>query len=257
MILFLSVSTAFAGAREDVEAHLQRALKCIQSGDSDGAIKEFQAVVGTDPTLLDRAYYEDTYTKSYFNIGFLYSQRGMEEEAVQNFRSALAIQPDHPRSLYYLAYNLTSLGEIGQARAYYERAKSLGYFGQDLSGGDVVGQYFDSFSQDAIILEYRLALDPSKTISVLVHGTPSGDETLLRETIAAIEKYAQIFRLELLQKIFVETARYSQDKSLMVEKWVMGGPSDQRPYWIKYDHTPPPDFSGKTMITVSDSELFL
>src|SRR5215510_313713 len=86
-ILFLTASMAFVGVVSaqrpagDVERDFERATQLHQSGDLDGAVRAYLAILATHPARVD--------VRS--NLGAAYSALGQYEQAIEQYKRALVI----------------------------------------------------------------------------------------------------------------------------------------------------------------------
>ncbi|MEW5758745.1 MAG: tetratricopeptide repeat protein [Candidatus Omnitrophota bacterium] len=258
VLLILAPSLVFASTMEEVENYFQKGMQYSQQGMEDEAINEFYKVVNSDPANLPSDYYVQTYSEAFFDIGVLYGKKGNNQEAIDNFKKAIHIFPEHKRALYYLAGMLINDGEIAEAKLYYERAKELGYTKDTYNAlkGDFVGEHLNIIKEQELKLEleYKSSVDSDKKIIITIKGYPIGDEALIKDTIAAIEKQSIILGYKYITPIFVERIRQKEGNTIIVEKWIVGEKENSKEFWIKYDFTPPPGFPYKIMILISETE---
>ena len=257
LLSFLITNIAFAATMEEIESHFQKGLQYSQQDRMDEAINEFYKVVSADHSNLSEEYYVQTYSEAFFDIGVLYSKKGNIEKGIENLKKAIEIFPGHKRALYYLAGDLIDLGEIAEAKSYYDRARQLGFTGDNPQMGDVVGNSLNSFRDRVLTIQYKSFFEPDKSIPITIKGNPSGNEELVRDTITAIEKYSKILDSSSLTPISVEYVRHKENATIVVEKWMVGEGGNQKIFWVRYDFTPPEGFPYKVMIQVSDTEGFL
>ncbi len=255
LILLLMSSIVYAQTLEEIEGHFQKGLQYSQSGMKDEAIDEFRQVVEADPGNLNKNYYEQTYGEAFFDMGVLYAQKGNNEKGVENLKKALEILPNHKRALYYLSNALINIGEVAEAKPYYDRAKALGFTGGS-PGDDAIGAYFDSLKSRQLTIQYPLFFESGKSISVDIKGTFNGDEELVRDTIIALEKYSKLVNYSgSFKQISAELIRFKENKTIIVEKWVVGEDGNQKDFWIKYNFAPPKGYPYKIMIQVAEKDF--
>ncbi|MDD5692101.1 MAG: tetratricopeptide repeat protein [Candidatus Omnitrophica bacterium] len=254
LILLLMSGMAYAQTLEEVEGHFQKGIQYSQSGMKDESIAEFRQVVEADPTNLPKDYYEQTYSEAFFDIGVLYAQKGDNEKGAEYLKKALEVFPNHKMALYYLSNVLMNIGEFAEAKPYYDRAKELGFTGGK-PGDDVIGDYFNIIKERELTIQYPLFFEPGKSISVTIKGTFNGDEDLLRDTITALEKYAKLTDYSgSFNQISADLIRLRENKTVFIEKWVVGESGNQKEFWVRYNFAPPKDFPYKVMIQTSEKE---
>ena len=256
ILLLLIPGIAFAATMEEIESHFQKGLQYSQHGKMDEAIEEFSTVVSADFSALPQDYYTQTYSEAFFDIGVLYSKKGDMEKGIENLRKALEILPNHKRALYYLSGDLLEIGEIAEAKLYYNRAKELGFSGDSSQMGDTIGGYFSSLKEKELIVPYQSFFDPKKIIAVTIKGNPIGDEQLIRDTITAIEKQSKIIGYGYLTPILVERIRQKENNVITIEKWTVAEEDNSKAFWIKYNSAPPAGFPYKIMILISEKDDF-
>jgi len=240
---------------EEVEQQFQNGLRLANEGKIEPAIEEFQKLVQTDPTGLPEDYYMQTYSEAYFNIGLLQSKKGNMEQGIENYKKAVQVFPEHKRTLYYMAYNLISTGEIGEAMRYYDKAKDLGFSKDYQQTEDFVGKMLLNFKKRELIIEYKSYFDHDKTIKIEIEGNPIGDNELIGDAISAIERVLKVSGYDIFSKASVEYIREREGKTIDIEKWTIHGDGWQKVIWVKYDSTPPEGFPMKIMITASEGEI--
>lgn len=256
ILLLLIPGIAFAATTEEIESHFQKGLQYSQQGKMDEAIEEFSTVVSADSSGLTQDYYTQTYGEAFFDIGWLYSEKGDMTKGIENFRKALEILPSHKRALYYLSGDLLEIGEIAEAKLYYNRAKELGFSGDNSQMGDTVGGYFSNLKEREFIVQYQSFFDPEKIMAVTIKGNPIGDEQLIRDTITGIEKQSKIIGYSYLAPILVERIRQKENNTITIEKWAVGEGDNSKAFWIKYNFAPPAGFPYKVMILISEKDDF-
>lgn len=94
------------------EPHYALADVLRESGDCEGAVKEYQAVVRMRP------HHRDAHT----NLGICLARLNRLEEAERAFTAALEIDPSFPRGYTNLASLALVAGDPGRARELYEQA---------------------------------------------------------------------------------------------------------------------------------------
>jgi len=99
------------------EAHNLRGLAYSAMGDSDSALRAFEAVKA------DASY--PTPEVAHFNIGRVFWERKACSEAVLHFRRALEINPKWWRAWYLMADCQFQLGQLAQARESYGKVFEL------------------------------------------------------------------------------------------------------------------------------------
>ena len=253
-IILLMAGVVYAQTLEEIEGHFQKGIQYSQSGSKDEAIDEFLQVVGADPANLPKDYYKDTYSEAFFDIGVLYAQKGDNEKGAENLKKALEIMPNHKRALYYLSNVLMNIGEFAEAKPYYERAKELGFTGGN-PGDDVIGDHFNIIKERELTIQYPLFFEQGKSIPVTIKGNFIADEDLVRDTITALEKYAILANYSgSFNQISANLIRLGENKTIFIEKWLVGENGNQKEFWVRYNFAPPKDFPYKVMIQTSEKE---
>lgn len=254
LIFALMCSVAFAATIDEVEQSYQKGIQLGNQGKIEEALQEFQKVVSADPDNLPNDYYIQTVCEAYFNIGLLKSKKGDLRAGSENFQKALRINPRHARSLYYLADNFISEGEIAKAIEYYNKAKALGFTKDYQQASDSVGDLLSNFKKRNLSIDYQSYFDPNKRVKINIEGNPIGDDQLIRDAIGAIEKILKVSGLGLFSQAKVEYIR-QRNKTIEIERWNVKGDKWEKTLWIKYDSNPPAGFPYKIMIEVSEEEI--
>lgn len=247
-------NVAFAATTDDVERSFQKGLQLGNQGKIEEALQEFQKVVSADQNNLPKDYYTQTISEAYFNIGLLKSKKGDLRAGSENYQKALSVNPRHARSLYYLAANFISDGEIAEAIDYYNKAKALGFVKDYQQPSDFVGEQLSVFKERNLSIDYRSSFDPDKSVKVNIEGNPIGGDQLIRDAIRGIEKVLKISGLGLFSQAKVEYIR-QRNKTIDIEKWNVKGDKWEKTLWVKYDSNPPAGFPYKIMIEVSEQEI--
>jgi len=254
--LFLFASAVFAATQEEIEAHYSAGLKHGNLGETDEAIKEFNAIIKAGPAGIPQDYYKQTLREAYFNLGILYGKKRDVAKSIELLKKTLEVDPDYNRAKYYLGCSLLMEGEFGEARAYYEELRKAGISGDPLNpaAGDYLKDTFDKIIEREVTVEYIPLIDDSKPIKVTVKGTFGADEVSVKDTLLAIDKVAYIMNQPFAANIKADFIRSKEDGTIIIEKWVIDDGKNKNEYWVTYDSTPPVDFPYKIMITVSDKE---
>jgi tetratricopeptide (TPR) repeat protein len=98
-----------------VEREFQRATQLHQSGDVQGAVKAYQAILATHPARVD--------VRS--NLGAAFSALGRYEEAIEQYKRALAIEPSNFAVRFNLAMAYYKAAWFAEAAAELERVFAL------------------------------------------------------------------------------------------------------------------------------------
>lgn len=252
-----AISPVLGATIQEIDVLFQKGLECVQTDKIDDAIEKFTKIVSLDYKGLPQDYYEHTYGQAYYNIGMLYVQKGDNQQGIENLRKAVFTSPANTKALYYLAATYLSIGEIAKAKMYYYRAELLGFTKDKDNPKDNNGltNYFNSLKDKKIIVSYTPLYQPLEAIDVVVKGTPCGDENLIRETIAEIEKFAQINEKQGLTPITVISIRQKENNKIIIEKWLVGFRDVQREIWVRYDFSNLETSTAKINIEVSDKEF--
>ncbi len=94
------------------DAHNNLGATLAEKGDSEAALREFELVL-RDPNYPHKQ-------KAYFNLGDLHMARGEARLVVEQYRKAVAIDPNYLRAQYKLGKALQSLGDEAEARRAYQ-----------------------------------------------------------------------------------------------------------------------------------------
>ncbi len=93
---------------------LNQATAAFQAGDYEAA----------EPLLLALAERPPVYANVYNMLGFIYSQRGLPEKAVDLFRRALAVNPNYTEAQLNLTITLADMGVYDQALDEFGKAQA-------------------------------------------------------------------------------------------------------------------------------------
>ncbi|HJQ30750.1 MAG TPA: tetratricopeptide repeat protein [Pyrinomonadaceae bacterium] len=105
--LVVLVSPTWAQAQADVERAFERATELHQSGDLEGAIRGYQAILATHPNRPD--------VRS--NLGAAYSRLGRYEEAIGQYKQALALDAGNQAIRFNLALAYYKSASFAEAAA--------------------------------------------------------------------------------------------------------------------------------------------
>ncbi len=250
-VLVMAVQISSAATTKEIEAFFQQGLYFAKGQVVDKAIEQFEKVVSADTSGLEKEYVVETFSEAYFNIGLLRSMQEDIQQAKKAYKQALEIFPDHKRALYFLAYSLTQEGEIAEARYYYSKVKALGYTADPFLGS-VLGEVLGQFEEREMIVDYQ-SLEEGR-VKVHVKGNPGGDEQLIRDAIAAVDRVNMIAGKKMFSKAQVEYVRNREEGKKIIEKWVVGSGENESVYWVEYDLAPPKGLPYKVMIMASEDE---
>jgi tetratricopeptide (TPR) repeat protein len=98
----------------DADALFARAVALHHSGDTLGAIEDYQAVLEKDPTRVEARS----------NLGAAYAQLGRYAEAIENYQKALERKPDQHQVRFNLALAFYKSSRVPEAAAELERVSS-------------------------------------------------------------------------------------------------------------------------------------
>jgi tetratricopeptide (TPR) repeat protein len=102
------------GQAPDADALFARAVALQRSGDTLGAIEDYQAVLEKDPTRLDARS----------NLGAAFAQLGRYAEAIANYQKALQLKPDQHQVRFNLALAFYKASQVPEAAAEFERVSA-------------------------------------------------------------------------------------------------------------------------------------
>ncbi|HWW73920.1 MAG TPA: tetratricopeptide repeat protein [Pyrinomonadaceae bacterium] len=107
LVALASPARAQAGAQADVERAFERATELHQSGDLEGAIRGYQAILATHPNRPD--------VRS--NLGAAYSRLGRYEDAIGQYKQALALDANNQAIRFNLALAYYKSASFAEAAA--------------------------------------------------------------------------------------------------------------------------------------------
>src|SRR5262245_28210543 len=110
LALVLGISAARAQS-PDADALLARAIALHQSGDTLGAIENYEAVLEKEPTRFEARS----------NLGAAYAQLGHYAEAIDNYRKVLEARPDQHKWRCSLALACYKCAQVPEAAAEFEK----------------------------------------------------------------------------------------------------------------------------------------
>lgn len=112
-----------SGMEPEIRQLLNQATAAFQVGDYETA----------EPLLMTVAEHPPVFANVYNMLGFIYSQRGMPEKAVELFRRALTVNPNYTEAQLNLTITLADMGVYDQALAEFAKAQE-----RELRGGAAV-----------------------------------------------------------------------------------------------------------------------
>jgi tetratricopeptide (TPR) repeat protein len=139
----------------DADALLARAVALHQSGDTVGAIENYEAALEKDPTRVEARS----------NLGAAYAQLGRYTEAVENYRKVLELRPDLHQVRFNLALAFYKSSRMAEAAGELERvvaqdaanlravlllADCRAQLGQDAGVVDLLGPRESDFKDDRL-----------------------------------------------------------------------------------------------------------
>ncbi len=118
-ILVVLVTPGKAAASQDLPPGLQdlfaRGVEALKSGQLDAAEEAFKRVLHDGGRV----------SFVYNNLGIVYQQRGQHENAAEQFREAIRLQPDYPAPRILLGASLMALHKAPEAVRQLEQAVKL------------------------------------------------------------------------------------------------------------------------------------
>jgi len=97
----------------EIKQVLNQATTAFEAGDYDRA----------EPLLAAVAEHPPVFANVYNMLGFIYSQRGLPEKAVELFRRALAVNPNYTEAQLNLTITLADMGVYDEALAEFAKAQ--------------------------------------------------------------------------------------------------------------------------------------
>jgi DNA-directed RNA polymerase subunit alpha len=98
------------GANE-LNTTLERGATYLYASDFEAAASELKTCTN----------YENVSAEYHFQVGRLQEAQGFYEEAIDNYKAALALSPNHQRALFHLAYRCDLSGDEDAAIDYYKQ----------------------------------------------------------------------------------------------------------------------------------------
>lgn len=82
---------------------------------------------GKEPKAVGRASAQDQVAEyqAHFDLGNVYEEKGMYEEAINEYRKALAVNPDYVEAVEHLAFLLEKLNRENEAMPLWEKVMAL------------------------------------------------------------------------------------------------------------------------------------
>lgn len=173
---------ALAANPKNAKAHANLALAMVELGDFEGAASHFQASLEIEPAA-----------EIYSDLGFAKARLGRSEEALADYRKALALDPDCASAHVNLAVMSVQAGDLAAAESHYRQALPGRPTAQTYNGlGYVLAQ---AGRTGEAIAEYRkaIAADPKFTPAYNNLAEALTDEGKLAEA-------AESYRLSLAER---------------------------------------------------------
>ncbi len=142
-----------AALRQGSQAHDQRALEAILTGDAESAIAEYRLALDADPQAHDIRY----------NLGLILIQTGRRAAGLSEFRLLLEQEPDHIPTLIRLGYESTLDSKLGEAESYIRHAAEVdpGSLDAHLLLGDFL-EHTGRYQEAAQAYDTAIDIDPSR-----------------------------------------------------------------------------------------------
>ncbi|MHC4119555.1 MAG: tetratricopeptide repeat protein [Planctomycetota bacterium] len=99
---------------EKLDVALEKACTYRHAGNFDAAVKELKAC----------ANFENVSAEYHYQLGRLNEARGLYEQAMDSYKTALELSPKHQRALFHLAFRCDLSGEEEAAIGYYKQIVS-------------------------------------------------------------------------------------------------------------------------------------
>ncbi len=106
-----SLDKSLAHGAEKLQVGLEKACTYRHAGDYDAAAKELKACEN----------FKDTSAEYHYQLARLAEAQGLYEEAIDFYKAALDLNPEHQRALFHLAYRCDLSGEEEDAIKYYRQ----------------------------------------------------------------------------------------------------------------------------------------
>jgi len=100
---------------DSLEVTLEKASTYRQGSMPDAAAKE----------LKNCANFENVSAEYHYQLGRLQETQGLYEEAMDNYKTAIELAPNHQRALFHLAYRCDLSGDEDEAIDYYKQILSI------------------------------------------------------------------------------------------------------------------------------------
>jgi DNA-directed RNA polymerase subunit alpha len=145
------------GANE-LNTTLERAATYRYASDFDAAAGELKTCTN----------YENVSAEYHFQVGRLQEAQGFYEEAINNYKAALELSPNHQRALFHLAYRCDLSGDEDAA---------IGYYKQIITGSQV---YVHALLNLAVLYEDHVELNKaSQCVDTVLKFHPNHQRALL------------------------------------------------------------------------------
>lgn len=231
-------------AQEDAKTYFEKGEEYQKGGMIDLALQNYEKAIAIDPNFSD----------ALFNAASMYAAKAIQEndrksyeKAIEMFERVLHLNPNDGEAYSRMAYANYGLGKVSEALKCNDKSSRLGFHGQV---SEEVQKWLEPFKYKEIDLEYEPVLARSEgKIMVKIKGNPTGNNTLLRDTIRELETFEDTLQKGMFKNVMVEFIEFESGGQTHYEKWtVIYSDDNQKPYMIKFVKDP----KGGTYIMISD-----
>ncbi len=202
------------GRNEEAIDKLQKAKDCREkfictacalrrTGDFESAIKDFQKALdyqadalmislenvatyrcadnleGAEKEMKKNSNFENVSAEYHYQLARLHEAQGLYEQAVENYKTALELSPEHQRALFHLAYRCDLAGDEEAALDYYKQITSISpVYVSALMNMAVLYEDADEFDKAGRCIETVLQYHPNHQRAILFKKDIDGSKTM-------------------------------------------------------------------------------
>jgi len=213
-ILQTGIGLYILGRNEDALEKLQKAKDCKEkfictacalrrTGDFEGAIENFQKALDYEADSLmislekvatyrcarnleaaakevkKNSNFENVSAEYHYQLARLHEAQGLYEQAIENYKTALELSPEHHRALFHLAYRCDLAGDEEAAIDYYKQITSISpVYVSALINMAVLYEDADEFDKAGRCIETVLQYHPNHRRAILFKKDIDGSKTM-------------------------------------------------------------------------------
>ncbi len=148
---------------------LEKAATYRHAGNLDAAAKEFKSC----------ANFENVSAEYHYQLGRLQEAQGLYEQAMDNYKTALELAPDHQKALFHLAYRCDLSGDEEAAIDYYRQITSSAHvYVSALLNLAVLYEDKDQFDKAAQCIDMVLVSHPNHQRALLFKKDIESSKTM-------------------------------------------------------------------------------